>query len=433
MNYPIWEVPVIGGGWLIGIVAVIHVFVSHFAVGGGLFLVLSERKAYSTNDINILNYVKKHSKFFLLLTIVFGALTGVAIWFTIGLVNPQATSALIHIFLWGWAIEWVFFFIEIAAVMIYFYTWDKIDRKTHMIVGWIYFVSAWMSMVVINGILSFMLTPGAWTHTRDFWDGLINPTYFSSLAFRTLTAIVLAGIYALFTASLLKDKKVKQTIVKYSSKWVLPFMLLLPLAGLWYYMTLPEIPREIILGGITFVSNTAIVGLMAGALIFFTVLIMGFLKPNLYNTPVAVFVLLLGLASMFAGERVRESVRKPFVLVDYMYSNGLLISEFDKIKEQGLLKNSKWSLITEVNDQNQLEAGKEAFKLYCSSCHIINGYNDVKPLITEYDEEMLTMIINELENYQGYMPKFAGTEAEAAAIAKWLAEFNKENKKGEIK
>ena len=38
MNYPFWEVPVIGGGLVIGIIAILHVFVSHFAVGGGLFL-----------------------------------------------------------------------------------------------------------------------------------------------------------------------------------------------------------------------------------------------------------------------------------------------------------------------------------------------------------------------------------------------------------
>ena len=46
MNYPIWELPFIGGGLLIAAVAVVHVFVSHFAVGGGLFLVLTEMKGY---------------------------------------------------------------------------------------------------------------------------------------------------------------------------------------------------------------------------------------------------------------------------------------------------------------------------------------------------------------------------------------------------
>ena len=43
MNFPIWELP--ASGLLIAGVAIIHVFISHFAVGGGLFLVLAERKA----------------------------------------------------------------------------------------------------------------------------------------------------------------------------------------------------------------------------------------------------------------------------------------------------------------------------------------------------------------------------------------------------
>ena len=42
MNYPVWELPSLGGGTLIAIIAVIHSFIAHLAVGGGLFLVLTE-------------------------------------------------------------------------------------------------------------------------------------------------------------------------------------------------------------------------------------------------------------------------------------------------------------------------------------------------------------------------------------------------------
>ena len=103
MNYPVWQLG-IPGGLLIAFIAVIHVFVSHFAVGGGAYLVLTERKAYRENDPALLAYVREHSKFFALLTVVFGAVTGVGIWITIGLVSPEATSSLIHTFVWGWAI-----------------------------------------------------------------------------------------------------------------------------------------------------------------------------------------------------------------------------------------------------------------------------------------------------------------------------------------
>jgi hypothetical protein len=34
MNYPVWYLPETGGGLLIALIAILHVFVSHFAVGG---------------------------------------------------------------------------------------------------------------------------------------------------------------------------------------------------------------------------------------------------------------------------------------------------------------------------------------------------------------------------------------------------------------
>jgi len=68
MNYPVWELYFSGGGLLMVVIAVVHVYVAHFAVGGGLFLVLTEMKAYRENDGKILAYVKAHTRFFLLWT-----------------------------------------------------------------------------------------------------------------------------------------------------------------------------------------------------------------------------------------------------------------------------------------------------------------------------------------------------------------------------
>jgi len=76
MNYPIWDLPILGGGILIGTIAILHVFVSHFAVGGGLFLVLTERKAYRDDDPDLLAYLRTHSTFFVLVVLVFGASAG---------------------------------------------------------------------------------------------------------------------------------------------------------------------------------------------------------------------------------------------------------------------------------------------------------------------------------------------------------------------
>ncbi len=137
MEYPVWSLFALGGGLPIVLIGVVHVFIAHFAVGGGLFLVLTEHKAYREDNGHILGYVKNHTFFFLLLSLVFGGLTGVGIWFTISLLSPQATSLLVHTFVFGWAIEWVFFAGEIVALLVYYYRFKDMPRKTHLKIGWL--------------------------------------------------------------------------------------------------------------------------------------------------------------------------------------------------------------------------------------------------------------------------------------------------------
>ena len=92
MNYPVWELGM-GAGVLIAVVSILHVFVSHFAVGGGLWLVVTEMRARRSDDPELGEFVKGHSRFFMLLTLVFGAISGVGIWVTIGLISPHGTIA----------------------------------------------------------------------------------------------------------------------------------------------------------------------------------------------------------------------------------------------------------------------------------------------------------------------------------------------------
>ncbi len=92
MTYPFWDVSV-GYGILMAAIAVVHVFISHFAIGGGLYLVVSERRARKTGDQEPLRFLEKLSKFFVLVTLVAGALTGVGIWFIIGLLGLVVTVA----------------------------------------------------------------------------------------------------------------------------------------------------------------------------------------------------------------------------------------------------------------------------------------------------------------------------------------------------
>ncbi|MBI1941151.1 MAG: cytochrome ubiquinol oxidase subunit I [Acidobacteria bacterium] len=424
MNYPVWEPPMLGGGLIIGIIAILHVFVSHFAVGGGLFLPLTERKAYRENNPALLEYVKSHTKFFVLVVLVFGAVSGVGIWWSIGLVNPEATATLIHVFVWGWAIEWVFFIVEIAAAFIYYYGWERMDAKTHLTVGWIYFVAAWMSLFVINGILAFMLTPGEWLETRSFAAAFFNPSMLPSCVVRTAVSVALAGVYGLVTASVIRDVALRLEVIRYAAKWVLAGTLVIPVAGIWYIATLPQMAREISMGAAPAVT------IFAGLSIFFSVLVVLFTffgpyeHPRYFNLTFAFVIAVLALSTTAVTEWVREAVRKPYIIYDYMYANTLRLEDVERVRQAGVLRSALWVRHREVTPVDPARAGEDVFRVQCAACHTVNGYNSIRFAVKGWSRQMIDYQLLHLNELKGFMPPFVGTEEERAALAKWLVELN---------
>jgi mono/diheme cytochrome c family protein len=491
MNYPVWDVP--ASGLLIAAVAIVHVFISHFAVGGGLFLVLAERRARRDRDEALLGYVRLHSRFFVVLTMVLGAITGVGIWFTIGLVHPEATASLITIFVWVWAIEWTMFATEIAAALVYYYGWDRLSARAHLRVGWIYFWAAWLSLVVINGILAFMLTPGNWLSTRRVADAFLNPTYVSSVAGRTFAAVGLAGIYALFTAAWLKDPALKAKVARYAGlSWVVPMAVAVPLSLLWYLSAAAAsgVPVREILGaradglgammmailrgadsGYPVAQRAALVGLAGSVAALVITLLIVAVRPRAFGRPLAAAVMLAGFAALGGAEWVREDLRKPYVIGQYMLVNGVRLPPgpavpaptpeavaalradgfaIDVLNQRGVLASSPWVRLpgepqspSAANRVAHLSArGREVFRLECARCHTVNGYLAIRPLVAGKSTSALGGTIDRLArpvNTSGQpvgwneprlqlvtwrgrrMPPFVGTVEERDALAVYLA------------
>jgi mono/diheme cytochrome c family protein len=423
MNFPVWELQWAGGGLLIALIAVFHVYIAHFAVGGGLFLVLTEHLAYRRNSPEILGYAKRHTKFFLLVTMVLGGITGVGIWFIISLVAPAATTSLIHTFVFGWATEWVFFLGEIISLFIYYYTFGKMGRRNHLAIGWLYFFFGWMSLFMINGIIGFMLTPGDWPATRSFWDGFFNPTFWPALAFRTFIAVMFAGLYGFVTATWEKDTATRETMVRYCALWItLPFALLLA-SGWWYIQVLPEGPKAMVLG-----ANPEIAPFLKGfvwisAVIFAGGLLMAVRMPAAVKRPVAVTLLVIGLLYMGCFEWVREAGRRPYLIYGHMYSNAILAGTEDAIAAEGFLSSSGWHRNLEITPENALDAGREIFRGQCSACHSIGGpLNDIRPLTAMFDQFGMESMITGMGKIHTYMPRFAGTAQERSALASYIVQ-----------
>jgi cytochrome bd-type quinol oxidase subunit 1 len=420
MNYPVWFLPSIGGGLLVAIIAIAHVVISHLAVGGGLFLVLTERKALKTGDSALLEYVKRHTWFFLLLTMVFGGVSGVGIWFIIALVNPAATSMLIHVFVFGWAIEWVFFICEIVALLIYHKQFGKMNDRSHMILGWLYFIFAWLSLFIINGILGFMLTPGQWLETGNFWQGFFNPSYLPSLIFRTCIAVIIAGVFGLITGSFLKDESLRRRIFRYCATWMYVPVVVLGLTGIYYatvisdeaFMNLFHFNRE----GSPFITLLIVATFLLFGLGLFTL----FRVPQIVQK-IGSFVLVGFVVAWMAGfEYMREIARKPYVIYETMYSTTVRPGEVDAINKAGFLASANWSMEKEVNEENFIAAGEDIFRLQCMACHTLEGYNAVVPLSDKLTERGIEAQLTGMGKVNTYMPPFVGTEMEKKALAAYL-------------
>lgn len=424
MNYPVWQLDFLGGGLLIAAIAIFHVYIAHFAVGGGLFLVLAELKGHREENPAILNFVRCHTRFFLLVTMVAGGITGVGIWFTIALLNPAATSLLIHTFVFGWAAEWVFFLIEIVALLLYYYTFGKLDKRLHLTMGWIYFGAAWMSLFIINGIIDFMLTPGGWLETGNFWAGFFNPTFLPALAFRTFFALLIAGLFGLVTATWIKEATLRRSMIRFAASWlVIPFALFL-FSAFWYKAALPPEVQEIIftrmpsmqiyLNGFLWISAF----LMAGGLLLL-LFAKGF--PQTLSKAMTCLMLCIGLMYMGCFEFIREGGRKPFIIHNYMYSNSIIPNKMERINQQGVLSQAKWIKHKSITKENKLEVGRALFNVLCLSCHSIDGpLHNIKDVTEDFTPAGLDALISGMHHHHPYMPPYPGTAEERAALAYFI-------------
>ncbi len=422
MNYPVWYLPGVGGGALIALIAIVHVFISHFAVGGGLYLVMVERKGLREKNPDILFFARRHSKFFLLVTLVFGSLTGVGIWFIISLVQPAATSLLIHTFVFGWATEWVFFLVEIVALFIYFYTFGRMDDRTHQAIGWIYFIAAWLSLFLINGIIGFMLTPGDWLENGNFWSGFFNPTFWPALFFRTFVALMLAGIYAFVTTAFLQDRELKRSMTRFSGKWVLGALVAAIPSAFWYLSVLPPPVRTLTEGASPTIARSMNAGFYATAGILLLTLVLVLLKPARHSRALAFLVLGCGLLFMGSFEWTREAARRPYVINGVMFSNGIRQADMETINSEGFLASAKWVRIREFHEESLVEIGQDLFKNQCYACHTIGGFNnDIVVRTAAMSHPALLKYLENIHKRRYFMPPFAGTDDERRALATYIS------------
>jgi hypothetical protein len=153
-------------------------------------------------------------------------------------------------------------------------------------------------------------------------------------------------------------------------------------------------------------------------------------KVPKYAAIIPVLVILLTLGTF---ERVREFVRKPFVIEEYMYSNQLRVEHYEKYKKDGILKHATYTDVTEVTEDNKLIAGKNIFNLACSRCHTTHNVNSVvrkfeklmSPAGQPLERKAMMDYIPVMDKGLYYMPPFPGNEKEVDALVEYILYLQK--------
>ena len=450
MHYPWWYVPHLTGPMLIAVISVVHVLVSHYAVGGGLFLAIETGYAYRCRDKLYLAYLKRHARFFVLLTVVFGAITGVGIWWIIGLASPLATEMLIRTFVFGWAIEWVFFLVELTAALIFYYYWGRLAERTHLRIGWIYALAAWISLVLITGITAFMLHPGNWQPGDSFWTAFLNPQFVPQTIARTGGALLLSSLYVYLHASLLvKDTRLRDLIGSRSARPALLGAICVTMGGIGWYVFLPDSAKAVL-------ETAAALNLLVALIFGLTVAVFALLYLGPYRNPgwlspgFAGALFLFGLAAFSTGEFIREAVRKPYIVYGQVLGSQIRKSELLQLRTEGYLEHGLWTkaliekdyphlivdgridrrrLVVEPGEETeatlspgeQVALGGVLFQHHCNNCHAISrGYSAVRPLLQGRSREMIVSLIENLHKTHLFMPPWSGTPEEARLLAAYL-------------
>ncbi len=453
MDFPIFHLDLFGNRMLIAVIAILHVIINHgLAVGLAPIITAFEWYGFKTKQEKFDKLAYKLMFVAFVVTTTVGALTGVGIWFSVSLVNPYSISSLIRVFFWAWFLEWGIFITEVCLILIYFLSWKncktEAQKKKHIMFGVALSVFSWITMALIVAILGFMMDPGNWMTERSLFRAIFNPIYLPQLGFRTCLAIFESSVILMFLSILFtkKDLILRKEVLRMLGLWMTFWAPLCLCFGYWYYSRIPvfmkeNIPLALLATDFGTWQNQLLLIIQITVAAFLLIAQLLILIPEKIPASLAFIpmILIMWLTGHF--ERVREFIRKPYIIGQYMYANGMRVEDYDLLNKDGMLAHS--AFVHPLSDEekqgvnealfSKIQDGKDVFLIACSRCHTIKGPSSVIKKIDKlmnngsWDKEGVSNYIQTIHSIQQFMPPFPGNKYEAEAMTEYLLAIKNNN------
>jgi mono/diheme cytochrome c family protein len=248
---------------------------------------------------------------------------------------------------------------------------------------------------------------------------------------RALVCITLAGVWALITGSRIKEPGLKASYLRWTTNWLVPSFVLMPLTLVWYLHLVPESQRALLSLGIstigpgTFSQVTRLVLIMVitSATIVIITYYLAYKNPQDFTVAHACAVLVLALMATGTGEQAREMLRKPYVIGRHMYSNGTRVSEVAGRNKNGYLQQTLW---LNQDTSQHWAMGEAMYRGQCGACHTLTGYRSLNKLLAGRDCESIGSLLTMLHEYKldttyrKFMPPLTGKPEEIQALGDYL-------------
>lgn len=426
--------PILGNSRIMALTITTHVFFAFIAVGSFSITLLAEYIGYKRNQPLYDRMAKGYMTFISQMVKINGVLGVAIIVLFIGLF-PIFSGWLYTILFWALFGEVIFFMILMASSIWYRQTWDKYQNRkpVHFAIGIISAIGAAMSAILINAAQAFMLTPGKYFETKNFFDAVFNPTMFPSMLHLLIPCILNAAVvYALFAYIQSRRKPAEQEYYNmtgaFNARIAAWGILLQPPAGLYYLWTVYHANHpafQNIISGIAspFFWTMAILGSI-GFILSIIYLLLGWERGKILFLVLAILV----LAAFPFGAYNRERARKPYLIYGQMYMSQqtVVAPELKPVETTTSVSTTAVPGVTTEKPKPVTAKSGETIisENGCRACHKITGQGgsfgpELKELNKKFDgdQEKLKKF---LLSPPPAMPSFAGSSAELDSLADYL-------------
>lgn len=255
------QIPMFYGKIAIAVAALTHVLCATFIVGSSLIGVATETAGWWTRKRRY-DRLAHTIAFILILTTAAVSFLGVSFVFLLNIFWPRFWATLFRIMFWPFLLEASLFLAEAIFAYLWFYSWDWAGdnprrKRVHLTFGWLAAGSALASMMCIDMVASYMLTP----RPPDLlWERLFNPTMLHLHLHRWFGNLTWTGfgLSALCAAAFLRaktdeDKRHYNWAGGYCFTIGFGALLLMPIIGYEYLLRIryeqPQAFQTLMLGG----------------------------------------------------------------------------------------------------------------------------------------------------------------------------------------